>query len=116
MSHDNEELCKIWRETDLLFQKWQKFGELWSEQNEIPKISTLLGFFSAKYIRYDLKKYRGVIFHDTEEWCKIWWKTDMWFGKWHDEYVRFSQEHLKISKLGLRQDRLIKSKKCKKWA
>ena len=31
----------------------------------------------AKYLMFDLKKYRGVIFHDTEEWCKIWRKTDL---------------------------------------
>ena len=43
-----------------------------------------------------LKKYRGVIFHDTEEWCKIWKTTDLWFGKWHEEYGKFSPEHLKL--------------------
>ena len=31
-----------------------------------------MGSFRAKYILFVLKKYRGVIFHDTEEWCKIW--------------------------------------------
>ena len=25
----------------------------------------------AKYLMFDLKKYRGVIFHDTEELCKF---------------------------------------------
>ena len=24
-----------------------------------------------KYLMFDQKKYRGVTFHDTEEWCKI---------------------------------------------
>ena len=28
--------------------------------------------FCPKYARSELQKYRGVIFHDTEEWCKIW--------------------------------------------
>ena len=28
---------------------------------------TLIGSFCAKYITFDLKKYRRVIFHDTEE-------------------------------------------------
>ena len=37
----------------------------------------MIGPFRAKYISLDLKKYRGVIFHDTEESCKIWRKTDM---------------------------------------
>ena len=67
--------------------------------------------YCAKYLMFDLKKYRGVIFHDTEEWCKIWRKTDLWFGKWHEEYGKFSPEHLKVSKLGLWWDPLIQSKK-----
>ena len=48
---------------------------------EILKIFTLIGSFCAKYITFDLKKYRGVIFHDTTKWFKIWRKTDLWFGK-----------------------------------
>ena len=32
---------------------------------------TLICLFRGKYITFDLKKYRGVIFHDTEESCKI---------------------------------------------
>ena len=53
----------------------------------------------AKYL-FDLKKYRGVIFHDTEGWCKIWKKTDLWFGKWHKEYGKFPPEEFKVSQLG----------------
>ena len=60
---------------------------------------------------FDLKKYRGVIFHDTEEWCKIWRKTDLWFGKWHEEYGKFSPEQLKVSKLAYWWDPLIQSRK-----
>ena len=43
---------------------------------------------------YDIwhEKYMGVIFHDCEEWCKIWRKTDLRFGKWHEEYGKFSAE------------------------
>ena len=32
------------------------------------KVSTLIGSFCAKYIMFDLKKYRGLIFCDTEDW------------------------------------------------
>ena len=28
---------------------------------------TLMGYFCPKYIRFELKKYRGVVFHDTEQ-------------------------------------------------
>ena len=27
----------------------------------------LMGYFCLKYMRFELKKYRGVIFHDTEQ-------------------------------------------------
>ena len=33
---------------------------------------TWMGYFCPKYMRFELQKYRGVIFHDTEQWCKIW--------------------------------------------
>ena len=68
-------------------------------------------FLLAQYSIFDLKKYRRVIFHDTEEWYKIWRKTDLWFGKWHEEYGKFSPEHLKVSKLGLWWDPLIPSRR-----
>ena len=29
-------------------------------------------FLSKVFEVWDKKKYRGVIFHDTEKWCKIW--------------------------------------------
>ena len=39
--------------------------------NKSKKICTLIVPFSAKYKTFDLKKYSGVIFHDTEKSCKI---------------------------------------------
>ena len=50
-------------------------------------------------------------FHDTEGWCKIWKKTNLRFGKWHEEYGKFPSEHLKVSKL--RFDGILLSKKKK---
>ena len=64
---------------------------------KVLKASTLTGSFWAKYITFDLKKYRGAIFQDTEEWCKIWRKTDLWFRKWYMEYGKFLPEHLQVS-------------------
>ena len=81
MSHDTEELCQIWRETNLLFLKWQEFGEFWSEHSEVSKICTLIGPFCAKHITFDLKMYREIIFHDIEVSYKIWRKTDLCFQK-----------------------------------
>ena len=99
MSHDIKDWCKIWRKINLLFQNWQEFGEFWSNPSKVSKITTLIGLFHTKYIIFDLKKYRGIIFHDTEESCKIWRITHLWFGKWHEDFARFSPELSKISKI-----------------
>ena len=103
---------KFEKKTDLLFQKWQEFGEFWPEYSKVSKIWTFIDFCCAKYLMFDLKKYRGVIFHDTEEWCKTWRKTDLWFKKWHEEFGKFSPEHLKVLILGLWWDRFVQSRKC----
>ena len=60
---------------------------------------------------FDLKTFSGVISHDTEVWCKSSRKTDLWFGKWHEEYGKFSPEQLKVSKLEFWWDPLIQSRK-----
>ena len=112
MSHDPEDWCKVWRKTYLLFQKWLGFRETWPEHSKVSKICTFISFYCTNYLMIDLKKYRGVIFHDTENWCKIWRKTDLWFWKWHEEYGKYSTEHLKVSKLELWWDPLIQSRKC----
>ena len=64
--HCTEEWCKIWRRTDLLFQKWQEFGEIWPRHSKISKIFTLIASFFAKYIMFDLKQYRWVIFKEKQ--------------------------------------------------
>ena len=61
---------------------------------------------------FELKEYRGAIVHDTRVWYKISRKTDLWFGKWHEEFGKFSPEHMKFSKLGLSLDPFIQSRKC----
>ena len=38
---------------------------------QVSKMCTLIGPFCSKYITFDLKKFRGVIFNDIEESCKI---------------------------------------------
>ena len=101
---------------DLSFQNWHgEFDKFWPEHLKVSNIFTLMRSFWAKYILFELKKYRGVIFHDTVEWCKIWRKTDVWFEKWHVEFGKFSPEHLKVSKLGLWWDSFIQSRKRMSW-
>ena len=86
--------------------------KFWSEHSQVVKICTLMGPFWQKYIMLELKKYRGVIFHDTEKWCEIWRKADMWFGKWPEEFDKFSPELSEVSKLGLWWDLFMQSRKC----
>ena len=68
--HDNEEWCKIEVELTCQFK---------IEHSEISKNSTLMGCFWPKYLMFELKKYRGIMFYGTEYWCKIWRKTDFGF-------------------------------------
>ena len=47
-----------------LFQ--QQLFMIWTKGT----ICTFIGFFCWKYIKFQLIKYRGVIPHGTDEWCK----------------------------------------------
>ena len=70
--HENEEWCKIWRGIDLSFQNWhEEFDEFWPEHLKVSKVFILMCSFWAKYTLFELKKYRWVIFHDTEEGYKF---------------------------------------------
>ena len=88
-----------WRLMQNLKKNWSavsKTTRIWWNLNrafESLKICTFIGSCCAKYLMLDLKKYRGVMFHDIEEQCKISRKTDLWFGKWHEEVGKFSPEH-----------------------
>ena len=73
MCHDNEEWCKNWRGIDLSVQNWyEEFDEFWPEHSKISKICTLMGFFSTKYIMFELKKSIG-------ELCLMELNTDATF-------------------------------------
>ena len=109
--HETEEWYKIWRGIDMSFENWpEDFEKVWPEHSKVSKIFTLMVSFWTKYLLFELKKYRGVIFHETEEWCKVWRKTDLWFGKWHGEFGKFSPHHLKVSKLRHWSDPFVQSR------
>ena len=50
-----KEWCKNWRKANLLFQKWQEYGEFWFELSKVSIICTLIGPFRAEYIKFNLK-------------------------------------------------------------
>ena len=94
-----EEGYKICRGIDSSFQNWHKeFDKFWSEHSKVPKIFIWIGCLWAKYILFELKKYRGVIFHETEEGYKIWRGIDLSFQNWHKKFDKFWPEHSKVSK------------------
>ena len=52
----------------LTYEIWK----FWPEHFKVSTSFTLMGFFWAKYILLKLNMYIRVIFHETEEGCKIW--------------------------------------------
>ena len=81
--HETKKGCKIWRGIDTRFKNWHKeFDKFWPEHSKVSKISTLMGSLSAKYILFELRKCRGVIFQETEGGCKIWRGINLLFQNW----------------------------------
>ena len=132
--HGRKVFCTFLAET--LFEKEsttvQNF-RLSTAQVKFHQICTLIGYFCWKYIKFKLKNYGGNMSHDTKEWFKfwkfwkvskmtrirnteeswkIWRKTDLWSGKWHEGFDKFSAEHLKVSKLVFSWESFDQSRKC----
>ena len=105
-----EELCVMIMKNDTKLKRgwlavlkltWGIWQILTRALESLKKKCVLMSFVWPKYVMFELKKYKWVIFKDIEEWCKIWRKTDLEFEKWHQIFSKFSPDHLKISKLGL---------------
>ena len=63
------------------------------------KICTLMGFSWQKYITFELKKYRGVMRHYTEDRCKLWRKSDLRLHNWHLVNFTGALKNLKIENM-----------------
>ena len=111
MSHYTKEWCKIWRKTYFFCFKNDKNLVNFDPNT---KKSTLHFDRSLLCKAYNVwpKKYRGVIFRDTEESCKIWRKTDLWFGYRHEEFRKLSSKLLRVPKLVFSWDPFVLSRKC----
>ena len=108
ISHDPEDWWKIWRKTDLLFQKWQEFSEVWPEHLQVSKTCTFICSCCAKYLMFDLKRYRGWELSLTalkgyakfEEKLTCGLENDMRnMADFHQEFNKFWPEHSKVSKI-----------------
>ena len=98
--HETESRCKIWRGIDLSFQNCHKeFDKFWPEHSKVSKMFILIGSFGARYILFELKKYRGVIFHATEYGDKVWRGIDLPFQNWHKEFDKFWPGHSNVSNI-----------------
>ena len=76
----------------LSVQNWHKECDtFWLEHSKISKMC-----FWPKYVMLELRKYRGIISDGTEDWYKIWRKTDMCFQNWYEESGKHSPEHSKV--------------------
>ena len=102
---------KIEEELPSRFKIDMNFTNFDQSTRKSKNVFVLIGSLWPKHILFELQKYRGGIFHDTEELCKFWRKTDQWFEKRHEKFGKFSPEHLKVSKLGLWWDPFVQSRK-----
>ena len=87
-----------WRMMQNLKRNWlvisklrPDFDKTWIEHSNVSKICTFMRSFWPRYIIFELKKYMEVVFVGTEDWCKIWRKTNLCFPKWHDKFGKLSQ-------------------------
>ena len=113
--HETEEGYKIWKGIDLLLQNWHKaFDKFWPERSKVSRFFTLMGSFWAKNILFELKKYRWVIFHESEEGYKIWRGMDLSLQNWHKEFDKFWPEHWKSQKCSVQRAPFEQSIYCLK--
>ena len=91
--------CKIWMKTDFCFQKWhEEFSKFSSEHVQKSKDWDYCWVVLSKVEMYELKIYRGVMYHDNEKWCKIWKGIDLSFQNWLKKFDKFWPESSNILK------------------
>ena len=83
----------------MLQNQHKECDKFWLEHSKVSKIYPLMGCFWPKYIMFQLRKYRAVIYNDTENQWKLWKGIDLSVQSWHKECEKFWLEHLKISEM-----------------
>ena len=74
-------------------------------------IRALESLQNLKYLMFDLKTTEELSFITLKGDVKFEEKTDLWFGKWLEEFGKFSPEHSQVSELELWWDPFIQGKK-----
>ena len=85
---------RVWGKTNLTWGIWQFFNRALSL-----KIRTLMTSFYLKSKIYELKIYRGVIFHDNKEWCKVSRAINLSVQNWHEGFDELWRKLMKISRI-----------------
>ena len=110
--HDYKNNTKFEEELTCPFKiDMRNFYKFWPGHSKVSKICTSMDSFWAKYIIFELKKYRGFMFHHIEDWCKFEEKLTCGLENDIEEFGRFLPGHLNVSKLGLWWNTVIQSKK-----
>ena len=110
-SRYTEEWCKIWGKTDL-FQKWQEFGQFWSEHSSLENLHFDRSLSWKIYNVWPKKVQRSYLSWHWRVMQKLKKKLTCGLEKWHEEFGKFSSEHLKVSKLVFSWDPFVQSRKC----
>ena len=74
-SHFIEEWIKIWTNINLLFQKWQKFGEHCSENSKFAKMCQVYNVWPKKVQRGYLLWHWSFIQNLKKNWLVVWKMT-----------------------------------------
>ena len=77
------------------------------------KVCTLTWYFCQEHVKFQLKKYRKIISHDTEDWSKLWRKT-FCLRNYMRNLVNFNASSGKSENLHF--NRLLFRKVCNAWA
>ena len=101
VSPDTGEWWKDFLKNWLVGSKWhEEFGEFSLNHSKVRKFH-FDGLFLSKEYNVWAKKYRGVVFHDTEQWHKTWINLDLVVSNWHEKFGELSLEHSKVWKIVL---------------
>ena len=90
---------KLKRDTKFVDELIRGSKLIWPEPLKVSKIFILMGSFWEKYILLDLKKNRGIIFHETEDRQEIWRGIELPFENWQMKFDKFWPRHSKVSKI-----------------
>ena len=111
-----------WRLIQNLKEKWlllpkMTWGiwQIWTRALQGLKIRTFMGSFHQMWQLYDLKTYRGVMWHDNEQWCKNVKRNWLVSPKLTREIYRILTRALKNLR-HVRFNELLLTKECNVWA